>query len=98
MAKRKIKPSFDPDNLTPFQLPRTMLNSLSEMSRDGSFVLAIKDEQNEIQVVESFTNRTDYLAFMVHLGVHTNANLGARAQEIGDDIIDGIGGEFDGEE
>lgn len=92
MAKYK-KNAPDITDFQPFQLPRTMLNSLREMSRDGSFVLALKNEQNEIQVIESFSNRTDYLAFMVHLGVHTNANLGASAQEIGDDIIDQIGGD-----
>ena len=96
MAKRKIKSTFDPDNLAPFKIPNSLFNQLGEFSKDSSWILALKNSANEIEVIENFTNRTDYMAFMVHLGVHTNANLGLTAQEIGDDICGE--GEFDDED
>ena len=65
----------NPDKLPKFVFPQAFIKQLSEMSRDGSFFLLIKDEDNEFQVIPHYTNQTDFLAMMTFLNVWALTSL-----------------------
>lgn len=71
---------------------------IEENSRDGSYFLITKGDDNEFVIMPHFNSNTDFLSFVTFLQIWAQTMIQNGATMIGHDLTEGVFGEDEEEE
>ena len=96
MKNTNSNEDFNPDKLPNFQVPKQLKNLLEESSYNGDYIVFFRAKDG-VQPLVHCEDSITLQGFMNHISIYTNAVLQANAEMIGNNIIDNILGDEDGE-
>lgn len=88
---------FDPDNLPDFQVPKQLLNLLSECSHNGQFITFLRQKDGVIPLI-NFDNDLDMVAMAQWAVTWGMTVIQASSEHTSEQIYEDLGGDPDYED
>jgi len=88
----------DPDNLPSHKFPHQLLESISENSQNGSFLLLCRSDDGEFVMIPHFTNLADKWAFYSFLLAYSGTMVENQTALLDDQISGEMFGEGEEED